>query len=100
MQFFELMRRKNSVILRVCIRSPMSGMPARRQSAWLFMFLDVVLLIFAVWASVCIIVLVHALHLASVIPYAYSSPVSIFGTKYSVIVVASIAGSIFCAIAL
>ena len=69
-QLFEFMRRKNSVIRRVCMCRTTSGMLARRQKAALLMLWAVVLFIFAVRASVCMMVLVHPLHIASVIPYA------------------------------
>src|ERR1700733_2747369 len=51
MQLLEFINRKNSVILKVCIRRPMSGIPARQQVASILINLVIVLVMFAVAAS-------------------------------------------------
>src|ERR1700734_262094 len=50
MQLLEFISRKNSVILKVCIRRPMSGIPARQQVASALIYLVFVLVTFAVVA--------------------------------------------------
>jgi hypothetical protein len=47
MQLLEFINRKNSVILKVCIRRPMSGIPARQQVASTLINLVIVLVMFA-----------------------------------------------------